>query len=313
MRPRDCELAKQLEASLLSFNSQKRQLRGILDSAKRETLLEQLLESIRRVKYVTVIRTRKLSDRRADPNDELFDPLKAAVLQERQGHVEEAFWLVFLFVHFGKHARAGRRYAREVYGRLGGSVRWDWSHTSVDPSGFREWLDTHQDELKREGIPRGFGNHRKYQSLAACSANGTGAAIESYVNWVDPPRTHHELMEQALQQAGGDPRKAFDDLYRSMDVVASFGRTARFDYLAMIGKLGLANIEPGSTYMKNSTGPVHGAQLLFGGQKTAGLNPADLDAWLVELEAQLNVGMQVLEDALCNWQKSPGRFQPFRG
>jgi hypothetical protein len=120
-------------------------------------------------------------------------------------------------------------------------------------------------------------------------------------------------MTETYEQADGDSRKAFDALYRSMASVASFGRLARFDYLAMVGKLGLASIEPGSTYMKNSTGPIDGARLLFGRNKSASLTATDLDAWLVELEAELHVGMQVLEDALCNWQKSPGEFIPFRG
>ena len=94
-----------------------------------------------------------------------------------------------------------------------------------------------------------------------------------------------------------------------MSAVARFGRTARFDYLTMVGKLGLAAIEPPSTYMEGSTGPVRGARLLFGGRE----NATTLDSWLVELEAELHVGMQVLEDALCNWQKSPNEFKPFRG
>jgi hypothetical protein len=294
---------------LTSFDREKRPLRGIRAAARRAALLEQLLESIHRVKFVAVLRQRKLSELRAEPNDELFDPLKAAILHQRRGNIEEAFWLVFLFVHFGKHVRAGWRYAREVYGRLGGGGRWDWASTSGDPSGFRSWLDSHQGELKREGIPRGFGNHRKYESLDAYSPNGTGSVVESYVRWVNPPNTHRQLTEQACQQAGCAPRKAFDDLYHSMRAVARFGRTARFDYLAMVGKLGLALIEPPSTYMHGSTGPVQGARLLFGNHE----NPVNLDRWLVELDAELQVGMQVLEDALCNWQKSPERFKPFRG
>jgi hypothetical protein len=294
---------------LLAFDREKRPLPGIRDSASRETLVEQLLESIRRVKFIAVLRTRELSDRRADPNDELFDPLKAAILYQRQRNIEEACWLVFLSVHFGKHARAGWHYVREVYGRLGEAGRWDWASTSVDPSGFRAWLHAHQDDLKREGIPRGFGNHRKYESLDAYSENGTGAVVESYVRWVGPPRTQQELMEQACRQAGGDPRKAFDGLYQSMRVVARFGRLARFDYLTMLGKLGLAAIEPGSTYIENATGPLRGARLLFGTDESA----ATLDQCLIELDTQLSLGMQVLEDALCNWQKSPARFIPFRG
>ena len=52
-------------------------------------LIEQLLESVRRVKYVEVIRTLKLSNRRADPNDDLFDPLKAAILCQRRRNIQD--------------------------------------------------------------------------------------------------------------------------------------------------------------------------------------------------------------------------------
>ncbi len=93
-----------------------------------------------------------------------------------------------------------------------------------------------------------------------------------------------------------------------MDMIVSFGRLARFDYLAMVGKLQLASIEPGSTYMAGATGPRCGAQLLFG----IDAKPKDFDGWLLELDDVLHVGMQVLEDALCNWQKSPREFEPFR-
>jgi len=309
VRPGDRRLAKRLEAGLLRFSRNERSLTGIRASAKRGVLLEQLVESVRRVKFIAVLRTRDLSERRTDPDDELFDPLRAAILHQRRGDIEEAFWLVLLSVHFGRNARGGWRYAREVYGRLGDGNRWDWARTSADPQAFRAWLNAHLVNLKREGTPGGFGNHRKYQSLDAYSPTGTGAAVESYVNWVGPPRTHQELMTQALQRAGGNGRKAFDDLYRSMHTVASFGRMARFDYLTMLGKLHLAPIRPGSAYLQGSSGPLQGARLLFG-RKVSGL---ELDRWLIQLDKELKVGMQVLEDALCNWQKSPNKFKPFRG
>ncbi|HEL3181859.1 TPA: hypothetical protein UME25_004033, partial [Stenotrophomonas maltophilia] len=31
------------------------------------------------------------------------------------------------------------------------------------------------------------------------------------------------------------------------------------------------------------------------------------------LDAEMKVGMQVFEDALCNWQKSPNKFVSYRG
>ena len=236
MRPRDREVAERLERRLLAFDQEKRMLPGIHEPANRTALVEQLLESIHRISFIERIRNRELTDRRCDPTDELFDPLKAAILHERRGNHEEAFWLTFLFVHFGKHARAGWRYAREVYGCLGDGGSWTWARVSSDVTGFRAWLDACQDQLQREGVPRGFGNHRKYQSLDAYSATGTGAAVATYINWVNPPRTHGEMVSQAYEQADCNPRRAFDELYKSMRVVASFGRMARFDYLTMVGK-----------------------------------------------------------------------------
>lgn len=307
MRPRDRELAQRLEVGLIEFDQTRRQLPGIRSAQSREALREQLLESIHRVRYVEVIRSRQISERRADPNDELFDPLKAAILHQRGGNLEEAFWSVFLFVHFGKHATGGWRYAREIYGRLGDGTLWDWGSTSQDPAGFRNWLNAHQTHLRRPG--GGFGNHRKRESLDGMSANGTGAVVESYVGWVGPRRSHVQMFDEAVARAGGDSRAAFDALYGSMNAVVRFGRLARFDYLTMVGKLGLAPISPGSPYLAGSSGPLRGARLLFDRDGPAPI----FDVWLVELDQQLGVGMQVLEDAICNWQKSPDQFVRFRG
>lgn len=312
MRPRDRELAAKLETSLISFHDHKIALPGIIDPVARQTFIEQLIESIRRVNYVTVISQRDICIQSTDPNDNLFDPLKASILFRRQGKLDEAFWMVFMFVHFGKHARAGWRYIREIYGRLGDSNRWDWINTSADLVGFRKWLDDHQTELKRAGTNHGFGNHRKYESLNAYSANGTGAVVESYINWVGSSKSHKDRFDAECSQTGGNPHESFDRLFHSMNAITRFGRTARFDYLAMIGKLGLADIEPGSAYLKSSTGPIKGARLLFLDQPSPASHLV-LDCWLIELNKELNVGMQALEDALCNWQKSPRQLKKFRG
>lgn len=258
-----------------------------------------------------MMRNRPISPTCADPGDDSFDPIRAAIVHQRNARIDEAYWMVFLFVHFGKHARGGYRYAREVYSGLGEGL-WTWARTSANPAAFRDWLHAHREQLKRPGVPGGFGSHRKYESLNAYGAHGTGAAVESYVNWVSPPRSHAELVNQMLSQASGDPRKGFDLLYRSMRSVVRFGRTARFDYLAMVGKLELAAIEPGSTYLQDATGPVVGARLLFGDTQKM-ISVSKLDELLARLDQDLDIGMQALEDALCNWQKSPRRFRAFRG
>lgn len=309
MRPRELHLVDHLRSQLLFHHSTVRDLPGVQDHSRCEALIEQLIESLRRIRYVAVIQERPISPRRADPNDPIFDPLKASILFRRNGLMDEAFWMVFLFVHFGKHRRYGWEYARRVYGQLGSSSRWDWTNTSDDPTGFAYWLADNLAKVRDSNGPGGFGNHRKYESLDPFAARGTGAAFKTYIEWVSPPRTHQELVAQVLDRNGGDPRAAFDDLYSSMNSVATFGRTARFDYLTMLGKVGLAPISPGKPYLQGATGPRKGARLLFG----ADPGTAQLDQWTSDLGSTLDVGMQVMEDALCNWQKSPNYFEPFRG
>ena len=312
VRPKDQALAASLRKNLIYFSTNKIPLPGIAEDDMRECFIEQLLESIHRIDYIKTICKREFSVRRKDPEDTLFDPIRASILHRRCGDIEEAFWLVFLFVHFGKHAKGGWRYLKETYGSLGIGNNWTWNRTSANPADFRAWLDANLAEIKRHGVPGGFGNHRKYQSLDAYSKNGTGSAVETYVAWIDPPQTHQELFTNYCKEALDDPRQAFHLLFRSMNDVVSFGRTAKLDYLAMVGKLGLAPIEPKSTYMQGSTGPSTGARLLFCGNVQSIGSNIQFDQWLQELDKLLKVGMQVLEDALCNWQKSPEVFKPFR-
>jgi hypothetical protein len=314
VRAKTIDLARELDLKLCRFARDERRLPGIESDANRAAFVETIVESIRRVRYALGLRDQVFSPLRADPNSELFDPLKAAVLQHRAGDIDEAFWLVFWGIHCGKHASDGWRLARDLYGALG-TEPWTWERTSSDPEEFREWLRMNEAILRGgDGVRRRFGNHRKYESLKALSERGTALVVASYVAWVAPPRTHVSLVEETEDACGQHPRRRFDALYRSMDAVLGFGRMARFDYLAMLGKLGLAPIEPGSTYMHGATGPYSGAKLLFGRNATGTeYTRLELDRFLLELDQELNVGMQVLEDALCNWQKSPGRFKRFRG
>ena len=248
MRPKDRARAKQLKEALISYSSFVHPLPGIKETAALDCFVEQLIESIRRVKYIGVIGARDISARRKDPTDEIFDPIYAAICHRREGNMDEAFWLVFLFVHFGKNAKGGWRYLKDIYGGLGKQALWTWSRLCVNPKDFQDWLHDNMSEIRQSHLAGGFGNHRKYQSLDAFGSSGTGLAFVSYVNWTGRQRSHQRLFKFHCEQANGNPFFAFDSLYRSMDSVASFGRTAKFDYLTMIGKLGLADIQPGSVY-----------------------------------------------------------------
>jgi len=287
------------------------QLPGINALENKAAFVEQLVESIRRVEYVAVIGSRAISANRADPSSDFFDPIRAAVLMVQAGNLEEASWLVFLATHFGKASRTGWLLTRDVYGALGAGYNWTWPLVSTNPVAMSQWIADNHATLKSGG--RKFGNHRKYETLDPAKSNSTGEIIESYVNWVMQHGSHIGLFNHALMRPGADPRAAFGMLYRSMGAVKRFGRTGKFDYLTMIAKAGISDIVADSTYMAEATGPLKGARLLFGGATSANLTTVVLEQYIQQLDSVLEVGMQVIEDSLCNWQKSPGRFVKFRG
>ncbi len=119
MRKNDYQPAQDLANSLIAYDQNKRTLLGIQNPVMLEVLIEQILESIHRTNYVSALKERKLSERSSDPNDVLFDPLKAAIIHFNKNNFDEAFWLIFLLTHFGRHRKAGWQYVKDVYGQLG--------------------------------------------------------------------------------------------------------------------------------------------------------------------------------------------------
>jgi hypothetical protein len=297
--------AQALEAQLLDFHQHNMPLHGVAPPENLLAFVWQLIDSIQRVSYVNTVRARPISASRADPQSPLFDPIRAAVAVSA-GRAEEAFWLVFLATHCGRNLKTEWRLAAELYG-ASEAVPWTWARILNDPQSYADWVQDH-----RETFVGKFGNHRKYESLKP-GPKGTGAIVRSYVAWITSFGSHAAMIAQAQAQSNGNARRAFGLLYEQMRSVLRFGRTSRFDYLTMLGKVGLANIEADSTYMNEATGPKRGARLLFDGQIDSNTGARVLEARVAALEQHLDVGMQVMEDAMCNWQKSPNHYKPFRG
>lgn len=308
MRPREKGELKRLEHLLGEFCAQV-DAPGLEDPAAISSLARQLIESRRRIEFVAIVDSRSIAQQRADPASSAFDPIRAAILFKRQGDIDEAAWLVFLSTHFGHHLKDHWTLVRDVYGGLSKEI-WTWHRVSTDVAAFRLWLDVNQGTLRGgDGVKRRFGNHRKYTSLDAWKSNATGDAVSSYVSWVTSFGSHSAMFQTALDQAEGDGTLAFDELYGSMSAVASFGRIGRFDYLTMIGKTRIAPISPRGPYLSGSTGPLQGAKLLFGGGKSTSV----YESLGILLGNRIGYDMQMIEDAICNWQKSPLEFIPFRG
>jgi len=303
-------LGQHLATELRNYAAQARLLPGIQDPVCLGCLVKQILDSRRRVEFVKRLATKRHNPAVVDPNSSRFDPLKAAAFRSSQGDRNDAVWMVFLAVHFGKHSQDGWALARHVYGRTGEPGLWDWPSVSANTADFRRWLGVSYAFLRQFR----FTNHRKYESLDAHSANGTGSVVESFVDWIMTEGSLDNLVRAAHHRFGQNPVEIFDALYEGMGGVRRFGRLAKFDFLTHLGKLGIAPIAPGSAYVRdNATGPLLGLRLLVTGDRHGGVTRNQADAIYVELGQALGLGMQELEDAICNWQKSPAQYRYFRG
>ncbi len=315
MNHRDKQIYSKLEGELYMFEQTIRTLPGIESVVSRDVFIRQIIDSIHRIKSVTILNSRDISPIRIDPNNESFDPLKAAIYYKREGSIDEAFWLTFLATHFGKASKSGWQLVSRVYGELGNGNIWTWERTSSNPQQFVEWLAENYLPILSDGDVR-FSNHRKFESLRPDSHRSTGKVVASYINWIGPTRSHTNLLSEGVSRVGENPRDMFHYLYKSMDKVLAFGRLGKFDFLTMLAKLELALIEPGLSYIAGASGPKSGASLMFHGSKKSNLSAAQLEKLVIELESQISVaplGMQALEDSLCNWQKNPERYTRFSG
>ncbi|KAA3609683.1 MAG: hypothetical protein D8M58_21570 [Calditrichaeota bacterium] len=306
---------EQLKTNLEEFSKTQISLLGLDTNKKLDIFTRQLIDSIRRVDFVGVIKDREVSEFYSDPNNESFDPLKAALFFKQEGLIDEAFWMIFYFVYFGRNRETGWRLAREIYSSYNEDENWTWNRIIENPSEFRNWLNNNYSQMINDGIPRKFGNHRRYSTFNPTKKNNVADAIESYVSWINPPRTHIELFEENFSSSDSNPITTFNSLYVSMNSVLTFGRLAKFDYLTMVAKTGLFSIEPGLAYINGSTGPESGTKLLFYNNINSNVSSSELEEFLVNLRDALELGplgMQVLEDAICNWQKSTSSYIYFR-
>jgi hypothetical protein len=282
-----------------------RPLPGVVDSQALDTLATQFVASLRRERYYELLQTKSISAHRANPNDLRFEAERAVAYHVQQRNIDEAAWLIFLMTHFARPTNSGWTRLQDVYGRLGTGI-WDWNTVSKNPAEFKDWLAANWRKIRGK-----FGNHRKYESLRPTARRNLARVVDSYLAWVGSDG-HRQLFADVVRRTGNDPHKIFETLYQEIPIV-SFGRLARFDYLSMLGRYGIAPIEAGSAYLDGATGPLMGAHLLFDGTRDGPSTINELQCMLDGLDKDLSVGMKVIEDALCNWQKSPLRFEHFTG
>lgn len=223
-----------------------------------------------------------------------MDILYWIAIARNDDDLDEALWRGFLAGHFGRpSAHPQHSLQIESAGKFlcasEAEPVWTWCTVSSTPHELEAWLLDHKTELAEIR----FGNHRKRESK---QPKALFDVITSFIDWVD--------------KAGGSPSKAFwvregttrevqfDMLFHALKPIHRFGRTGRFDMLLLLADMKLLNIRPGSAYLKGATGPKRGAEKLWGYR-----SGTQLDELAVDLARQLSLPVEVIEDALCNWQK----------
>lgn len=300
----------QLDAAITAYENANGKLAGLSTAARKETWLDQLVSSLRRIEYMKLLTTAKIDPARDNPHNMLFDPIRAAARLGKLGRRDEAVWMAFIATHFGKHIVDGWKLAANVLGSFGTGPVWDVTTYGNGRAAFDHMLFRNQAALSDANQSGRFSNHRQYQSK---KPNIISAVFSTYYDWQFRAGGFAQLIHTTHQRVGQNPTEVFDELYRSLNSVYGFGRLGKFDFLTMLSKLDLAPIEAGSAYIVGATGPLSGAKLLFYNSTSHAVSSGQLSPRVDGLDHYLQTGKQVIEDSLCNWQKSPDKYVFFKG
>lgn len=263
-----------------------------------EVLALQLIETEQREAEIQQLLDSEIDPEVINTESDKFDPIQAIICL-KASYYDEACWLSFLLIYTNDSEHTDWDFMRKLYSGHGLNLQGPltWQLLNDQPNVLNQRLETLAVSLAQSQPKPKFGLHRAYESL-----NHLPIVFSSYIDFIN---------EQGGHQALFKPKdKAIDkiDYFKTLYVLVRqniyrFGRLSTYEYLCLLGKLGLAEVEPDSCYIAEASGPKRGAKLLFGM-----LSNEQLDEHAVGLADHLGVGYQQLEAAICHWQKSPDRF-----
>lgn len=263
---------------------------------------EEVARSVARINGVRLPAANPLDGVATNPADPAWDAWRAIVWHDRCGDKEEATWLAFLATHFGR--REGDddpwRSTRAVYSAFGEGVL-SWEQVVASPADISTVCQGHAEECHRLK----FGNHRKFETPRPGHPLGVDAVLRSYVEGIIQRTGGRQVALFSVPNVGAAGRS--ERLMRKLRFVKRFGRTALFDLLTLLGNSGVYDLTPGRVHLVGPTGPLRGAKKMFGNADNR-----RLEAYANEMATRLDIPIQAVEDALCNWQKHPEISGPLR-
>lgn len=263
-----------------------------------DTLSMQTIDSIRRVKiYETYQFRADIADAKGLPYSYTSNPFSLA--QRTSLSIETRVWVIYVATYFGKSDTSKWKLFNNVAFRSDNSLIT-----------FEEIIDNKEgyfDYLRNMNFFEGskYSNHRKYTRK---SLDGERGVLTSF-----------EFMLDHMNQFCLNAFSPFDTIYQQALNIPNFGRMAAFDFTCSLSKCGLNVDQPTSMYHKYSTGPLDAINdiLILAGVESPNNNLKvtfgdELLNWF-NTNYEIYMLAQVLEDAICNWQKSPTSYFRYFG
>ncbi|WP_114751871.1 alpha-glutamyl/putrescinyl thymine pyrophosphorylase clade 3 protein [Pleomorphovibrio marinus] len=260
-------------------------------------LSRQTFDSIRRVQIYETYRLR--AQRAVQVKETFIHTSNPFVLAQRSDlSISNRTWIVYLATYFGKSNKSHW----ELFNRA--SFRQDQTLIKIEE--ILAELDNYFNYLLSFEFFEGcsFSNHRKYTAKKLTGYKGLFRSMEYFVNHINSYSPDNEI--------------EFHDMYLTSQKIPNFGRLGGFDFTSALVKCRLNVKEPMSMYANHSTGPLDGLKLLlkFTNNNTSKASQIqlslDLMDWFIN-NSKIFMAGQVLEDAICNWQKNTSRYIRYTG
>lgn len=267
-----------------------------IDSEKIYVLAEQTYDSIRRIEIYKVYKTK--AEKAAKNKFSLLTTFTPFILAQRPDiTLQDRYWVLYLATYFGKSSKS----KWELFKRaaFNGDNFICFNSILQDPQLYFSYLSSF-DFFENCS----YSNHRKFTPKNLAKENGLFKSMRYFID--------------NIGTFAVDYKREFHELYLLSQKIPSFARLAAFDYATTLVKCGLNIGEPKSMYVSGSTGPLRGLKLMLelSQNDTANTSPYRLSENLMEwFTKHTNIFMaaQVLEDAICNWQKNPARYIKYFG
>lgn len=272
-------------------------LQGKISDNAISNLSKQTKDSIRRIKIYDNYRERaNLAVEQNRPFDSTNNPLVLA--QRADLSIQNRIWVIYLATYFGKSETS----SWDLFNR----ASFDKNKTFIKIEMIRANTQKYFEYLQSFDFfeTTKFSNHRKYTKKALVGNKGFFRSM-NYVL---------ENLESFIQEQEFE----FDEMFLLSKRIPNFGRLAAFDFSSSLVKCGLNVKEPLSMYARNSTGPLRALGLLLRLTDSVDTDNTrkelsdDLVRWFNE-HSNIFMAGQVLEDAICNWQKNPNTYTLYKG